>query len=177
MRFISTRRIWLLSFAAVSLGACKDPKQADYETPAAPAAPVPAPKQFELADFKRLAWLEGYWHGRLPDGSSSFYERYHVVDDSTITQGGYADSSFTTKGDSAVIAFRNGVVVDSAPGEIPWHATALDSIMVDFRKSNDAKNHFTWTYEKARDQWVARLFPKGGDTLPERIYIMQRVKR
>ena len=76
------------------------------------SAPVsPAAGQYTPVDFAHLGWLVGSWRGRLPDGGS-FYERYRLLDDSTIAMRGYADSTFARATDSARITLRAGTVAE-----------------------------------------------------------------
>jgi hypothetical protein len=118
-----------------------------------PAAVQPAAGRYSLQDFRRLRWLEGSWRGKLPDGGH-FYERYRVLNDSTIVMRGFADSTFASATDSARITLRGGTVADE--GGARWVATRLDSSAVDFASERDASNNFTWVRESP-DRWTATL--------------------
>ncbi|MEO5567065.1 MAG: hypothetical protein ABIR92_01145 [Gemmatimonadaceae bacterium] len=164
----------LLALVAISAtAACKqDQPAADYQTPGAPAAPMPV--KFSLADFQHLRYLEGTWRGTMPDGKP-FYESYRFVNDSTILQGGHPDSTFATKTDSSRFEFRGGEVIHGSG--TTYHAAELDSTTVDFRADVDPKTHFVWTREGA-DAWTARLFRAGPDGAEQvTVYPMQRIRR
>jgi hypothetical protein len=158
------------------LAACsrKDAEQPpkDFSNPAVPAQPAPA--QFALADFNTLRYLEGTWKGMQPNGNP-FYESYHFVNDSTIFQAGHTDSTFRTKSDSALITFRNGVVVDSSYSGRIYTVEKLDSAVVDFRAGPNY--HFTWS-RQGNDAWTAKLYnkqPDGSDVVTT--YPMKRIRR
>lgn len=173
---VKSRRVIAMSAICVSTmiwGCSKsDQPPADYETPAAPAAPLPT--TFVLGDFRKIGWLEGSWRGRLPTGSY-FYEMYHLVNDSTISMGAYTDSTFKTKSDSAMIGFRNSSIIEESGGP-PWRATRLDSATVEFEQEGTRKR-FTWTRD-AMDRWTARLYNAGANiNEPTLTYLMERVKR
>jgi hypothetical protein len=160
--------------AMIAAAACAkdkpDQPPPDFQTPAAPAAPMPA--QFALADFQHLRYLEGKWRGTLPNGKF-FYESYHFVNDSTILQGGHTDSTFETKSDSALLVFRGGAVIDSS--RTIYHATKLDATTVDFRADPAPKNGFVWIRESA-DAWTARILGTNPDgTERVTVYPMRRV--
>jgi hypothetical protein len=157
----------------VGLLACssKDAEQppADFQTPGAPAQPMPA--KFAAADFAQLRYLEGTWRGSMANGQS-FYESFHFLDDSTVLQGSHTDSTFKTKSDSSRIVFRGGAVYDS--GGTVSVAEKLDSSIVDFRTS--PTYHFTWR-KTGPDDWTATLMNKNADgTERTTIYPMKRIK-
>jgi hypothetical protein len=138
-------------------------------------AAQPTPGRYSLQQFQRLRWLEGDWRGRLPDGGS-FYERYRLLDDSTIAMRGFADSTFTKVTDSARIALRGGTIIDEG-GSAPWVATRLESNAVDFASTRDASNGFTWTRESP-DRWTATLRSTDRQRRPQTtIYPMERIRR
>jgi hypothetical protein len=163
-----------MSVAALTaiLGCSKkdaDTPPPDFSNPAVPAQPAPA--RFALADFTKLRFLEGSWRGTMENGKP-FYESYHFVNDSTITKGGHADSTFRTKSDSSTIVFRNGAILDSS--RTVYTVVSIDSNVVDFRAS--PTYHFTWTRE-SDDAWTARLFSKQPDgTDRVTTYAMKRVR-
>jgi hypothetical protein len=159
----------LVTVVAVACSRADSPPK-DYQQAAVPAQPVPL--TFTAADFKKLAWIEGAWRGRMPTGAY-FHELYHVIDDSTMVEAGYTDSTFRTKRDSATIALRGGVILDGPTA--PWKATRLDSTMVEFQKPN-SKSHFTWT-RKSMDSWTAQIFSTDTAGVEHSIiYDMERVR-
>jgi hypothetical protein len=120
------------------------------------AVPPPDAGTFTIEDFRRLRWLEGPWRGFMPDGNK-FYERYRIVDDSTMVMHSFRDSTFIGPADSARITLRGGRVADEGgDGKARWVATRLDSVGVDFAPERGAKNHFSWTRESPT-QWSATL--------------------
>jgi hypothetical protein len=165
------RTAFLLFGISLLAAACsKGDKPVDYQQPAAPAQPVPV--KFAVTDFRKMAWLEGNWRGRQND-TTFFYETYHIVDDSTMLQGTFTDSTFKVKSDSAMIAIRGDQILDG--GRTPWHATKVDSASVEFQRPN-AKDFFVWTRETP-DRWIARIhaFPRdSGEKVI--VYPMERVK-
>jgi hypothetical protein len=164
-------RMVVIAAVAATTACSREPEQPppDFSNPAAPAQPAPA--QFALADFGNLRYLEGKWRGTMANGNA-FYESYHFANDSTIHKGSHTDSTFQTKSDSSMIAFRNGVVMDSSSSV--YTAEKLDSATVDFRAG--PSYHFTWTRE-SNDAWTAKLFSKQADG-SERIttYPMKRIR-
>ena len=148
-----------LSVALVATVSCQKETRATGEkaqdsTTLQKSAPVPpAAGKYALADFARLYWLVGSWQGRLPDGHR-FYERYRLLDDSTIKMRSFTDDTFSKATDSARITLRAGTVADE--GGSRWLATRLDSTGVDFASERDASNNFTWA-RQSRNNWKAVL--------------------
>jgi hypothetical protein len=138
-------------------------------------APVPpAAGKYTLADFSRLGWLVGSWRGRLPDGGS-FYERYRLLDDSTIKMRSFTDDTFSRATDSARITLRGGTVADE--GSARWIATRLDSSGVDFASERDASNNFTWA-RQSPNSWKAILNSNDRSGRAQTVvYPMQRIGR
>lgn len=169
---IHTRHLLALVAICTAAACKKDQPAADYQTPGAPASPMPV--KFSLADFQHLRYLEGAWRGTMPDGKF-FYESYRFLNDSTILQGGHPDSTFAMKTDSSMYEFRGGEIVHGTSTK--YHAAALDSTTVDFRADADPKTHFVWTRE-GPDAWTARLFRAGPDGAEQvTVYPIKRVKR
>jgi hypothetical protein len=139
------------------------------------SVPVPpAAGKYALADFARLYWLVGSWQGRVPDGRR-FYERYRLLDDSTIKMRSFTDDTFSKATDSARITLRAGTVADE--GRARWIATRLDSTGVDFASERDASNNFTWA-RQSRNNWKAVLnsIDRKGQAQTV-VYPMQRIGR
>jgi hypothetical protein len=110
----------------------------------------------------------------LPDGGH-FYERYRLLDDSTIAMSAFPDSLFARATDSSRVAIRGGTVVNE--GGTRWVATRLDSSAVDFASERDASNNFTWTPDSP-DRWTATLRSIDRDGHPHTIvYPMERIRR
>jgi len=169
-----------LSVALVATVSCQTEKRATGEkaqdsTTVQKSAPVPpAAGKYGQADFARLYWLVGSWQGRLPDGHS-FYERYRLLDDSTIKMRSFTDDTFSKATDSARITLRGGTVADE--GHSRWLATRLDSTGVDFASERDASNNFTWA-RQSRNNWKAVLnsIDRKGQAQTV-VYPMQRIGR
>ncbi len=149
-------------------------KSADSSAVKKSVAVPAAAGAYTLKDFVRLQWLEGSWRGQLPDGRG-FYERYRVLDDSTIRMRAFADSAFDRVTDSARITLRAGTVADE--GRARWVATRLDSTGVDFASERNASNNFTWA-RVSPNSWKAVLnsTDKNGQVQTV-VYPMQRIRR
>jgi hypothetical protein len=142
-------------------------------TAAAPATQASPAGSFTLADFAHLRYLDGSWRGKLPDGKY-FYERYRIVDDSTIAMQGFSDSTYATVSDSSRIALRGTTVASEGPAS-RWEATRLDSTSVDFVSARNSSSGFTWKRETA-DRWTATIRSTGGDgQARSTVYNMERV--
>ena len=129
--------------------------------------------RFTVQQFSTLRWVEGTWRGRLPDGGA-FYERYRVVDDSTIAMQSFADSTLTVTSDSGRIALRDGTIADEG-GAARWGATRVDSTGVEFAPMTGATNGFTWTKDRG-DRWTATLIWTDKDgRLRTVVYPMERI--
>ena len=157
----------LLLFA-LALAACSKP-----DTPAPNAAQVTG-TQVSPAEFKGLFWIEGQWRG-IDEKGAPFYEAYRRVDDSTIHEGSFTDSTFGRQKDSSAINYRGGVILDQGVGK-PWVATRIDSLSVEFTSQDNPTHHFRWT-KQSSDRWQATLFSTdAGGRLQQTILSMQRVK-
>jgi len=146
------------SVASVALAtsliiACGKPDAQIADSSAGPLTP-PAAGTFARVDFQRLRWINGMWRGFMPDGKT-FYERYRVLDDSTMVMHAFPDSTFGTPSDSSRIMLRGGIVSNDG-GSARWVATRLDSTGVDFAPQQGATNHFTWAAESPT-KWNATL--------------------
>jgi len=146
-------RIIRLTVIALLAAAC-----AQEGTPADSASTnVPLPSDagtYTRSDFQQLRWMNGMWRGFMPDGGR-FYERYRVLDDSTMVMHAFPDSTFGTPSDSSRIMIRDGRVINDGR-TARWVATRLDSTGVDFTPHFGAPNHFTWTRE-SETQWSATM--------------------
>jgi hypothetical protein len=117
---------------------------------AATPAVMPAPLAgVTAAQFARLRWLDGTWRGRLPDGRA-FYERYRVVDDSTLQMASFQDSTLATSREGDRLALRGGTVRYE-----DVVATRLDASGIAFVHPG-GRSGFDWT--RAGDGWTATLW-------------------
>ena len=126
---------------------------------AQPAAPLTG---IAPARFAALRWLAGEWRGRAADGAW-FYERYRVVDDSTIQMTGFADSTFTRGTDGDRIVLRGGAVRYENVV-----ATRLDSAGVDFAAPS-GRSGFTWA--RAGAEWTATIWQADSAAGPRRTQV------
>jgi hypothetical protein len=160
------------------LTGCKpsDSKAADTHAVVSPgAAPATTQPRFTVADFSRLRWLAGDWQSRTQNGKS-FYDRYRVIDDSTMRQASFSDSTFRTQKDSALIGLRGGRVIDRGDGA-PWFATRIDTNGANFESQAAAANHFVWT-QVSPDRWTTQIFITDGTGAETKtVYQVERVKR
>jgi hypothetical protein len=131
------------------------------------APPVPA--TIGLGDFKHLAYLHGDWRGAMANGQF-FYERYAVVDDSTIRSYDISDSTFAPPSDSSAIRWSNGQV-RSGSDRSSYVATVWSVDSVRFEPERGASNAFVWI-RRSPDAWEARLEPPGAR--PPIFYEMRR---
>ena len=143
--------------AAAALLAAALLSAASAGTQPGPGAAAPASR----ARFATLRWLVSDWRGALP-GGGDFYERYAVVDDSTLAMQPLADASLAPKGPAVPIALRGGAVRYERAT-----ATRLDASGVDF--ATPAGGGFSWQRDGA-DRWTAVI--RGARPV---VYRMERV--
>ena len=137
-----------------------------------PAAERAVPATVTPADFRTFRWIEGTWRG-TGGGVPPFFERYELVDDSTLRRLSFSDSTLATISDSVRIGLRGGRVLD--PVENPeWHVTAFDSTSWRFESLEHAGRAFTWR-RSPPDGWTALLESRDAVGNPqERVYTLQR---
>jgi len=115
--------------------------------------PGPAALRLTTEQFRSLAWLEGGWRGR--DSALVFYERYRLLDDSTLRGYSYADSAMAAPTDSGLIEMRGGRV-ETGTDQARWVVTAISGDSVRFDPVHGATNSFTWRRD-GPDAWNAVL--------------------
>lgn len=147
------------------------------ERPEPPVASSPperaAPATVTPAGFRTFRWIEGTWRG-TGGGVDPFYERYEVIDDSTLRRLSFSDSTLATVGDSTLIGLRGTRVLDPADGP-EWHATAFDSVSWRFESIAHPGRAFTWR-RTSTDSWTARLESRDAAGNPqERVYTLVRI--
>jgi hypothetical protein len=176
---VRLRRAASLTVAAIVLStACRasDNKAVDTEVAvAAKATPSKGQARYSVADFSRLGWVAGDWQSRTQDGRP-IYDRYRMIDDSTMKYASFSDSTFRTQKDSAAIELRVGLVIDRGNGA-PWFATRIDTTGVNFESQASPTSHFVWT-RVSRDHWTTQIFitdAKGTET--RTVFQVERVKR
>jgi len=164
-----------ISFVVLAVVSCRTEVPSEKEQRADAPALAAQAGRYSVQDFAQLRWLEGSWRGRLPDGGY-FYERYGLVDDSTIVMHGFADSTLARATDSARITLRDGTIADEG-GSSRWVATRLDSNVVDFTSAKEASNGFAWARESP-DRWTATLRSTDAQRRPQTtVYRMERIGR
>jgi hypothetical protein len=157
----------LVLFAAAA--ACGSTKSGGADTgvatqggaPAAAAVPT-----FTKSQFASVRWLDGKWRGVATNGKP-FFEAYRHVNDSTMHQGTFSDSTFKVQTDSAIVAFRAGKVIDQGNGP-PWVATHLDSAGVMFVLPRTPTSRIVWL-RHSPDEWEAQIYT------PDKLGQVQRV--
>ena len=155
---------------ALALSACAGREAPPEPTPTA----VPVGVHVTHAAFGRLAWLEGRWRGEGID-QPPFYERYELVNDSTMSVATYTDSTFTTiDGEPGEVRWRDGLVTTGTGGAL-YVATEYDDGMIRFDPVAGARNSFVWR-RVSDDAWTAVLsWPVPGETARrERVYHLRR---
>ena len=170
-----SRTMSLLSCALV-LAACGEPGadagSVDTEPGADRAAAAPA--TVSVDDFGALRWIEGTWRGTGP-GQETFYERYTMVDDSTIRSEASPDSTFPDAGEAGSIRLRGGRVT-TGDETMEWAVSSIDARSVRFDPVRGASNAFVWTSD-SDSTWEARLSWTDRDGVAhEQVYQMRRVQ-
>jgi hypothetical protein len=156
---------------------------ASAQTAPAQTAPQSTPTPTVLGgNIRSLRWITGTWRGS-GETQAPFYERYRLVDDSTLVVDGFSDSTLATVSESTRFRMRAGVLT-SAPGlegEPPagtpqWYATALSADSVRFEPLVAVRNTFVWRFV-SNNEWVAVLSWPASPTRPARqvTYTMRRI--
>jgi len=130
--------------------------------------------------LRPLRWIEGTWRGHPTTGTpgSVFYERYRLVNDSTLNVENSSDSTFA-KSKNTHVQLRSGIglsVLDDESDEpVTWILSAIGSDSARFTPDPNAKNSFSW--RRIDDhQWIARVEPTdSGHPVTE--YLMERLSK
>lgn len=136
-------------------------------------AQVAQPATVTAPQFASLRWLIGAWRGsggQYP----AFYEEYGWLNDSTIWQRSFPDSTFTKASDSSTVEIRAGRVTMSSGGRVQYDAIQLRGDTLRFARRGATVGGFAWLRESAT-LWIAVLDPPRGSTTPT-IYRMARVR-
>lgn len=171
-----TRLFSCLAVAVLGLAACArdpggDPADAGAIAGNARRA-TPAAVRTTIDQFRQLRWIEGRWRG-AESGGAPFFEAYRFVDDSTIQQYTYADSTFSTASDSGLVRLRGDTVTSGWP-VLRYVATAIAADSVHFAALPGAANDFTWRSAGAGG-WTARLTWDSAGVARERLYVLRAV--
>ena len=131
---------------------------AGLAAPAASQSTTPAPAPVSADQFRTLRWIEGDWRG-TGAGGLVFFERYRFLNDSTIEQTTYADSTFSKPQERSALALRAGAVTKGDP--VKWVVTRVDTAGWQFSRVRDAASRFVWRPLDAH-RWIAILTPASG---------------
>lgn len=129
---------------------------------------------FAVADFAKLRWLEGSWTGTA-DSARAIFERFHIVDDTTIDITYFTDSTFAHETGTGRLYLSVGHIYHTM-GPRRWGATHIDDGNVYFVPQSNAQNSLAWNH-RSNDEWTATLRAGfvGRDRLT--VYHMRRARR
>ncbi len=163
-------RLWIIA-AVLSLG-CEPASKAVPERPADPAYTAPVPGKFGQVQFAKLKWLAGDWRGTMPDGTP-FFERYDLLNDTTIRMWSFADSTFSTVSDSSMLIWSDSLIVimSDTPSAV---AERIDSAGVHFAPLQPGRNKYSW--RPTAGGWNATLYTADGPNAPTIVYEMRPAK-
>jgi hypothetical protein len=165
----------LASALAACLLACADkPEEQAAPVPPAPTETVTAAR-VQSGALKQMPWLLGSFRGR-GDGATvqePFYERYSLVDDTTLIVESFKDSTLTGAIDTSRYEVRRDSL--ASVGERRYVATVITPDSVVFGPLVGVRNGFTW--KKGDDtSWIAVITPLSGGAAAQRTYRMVRFK-
>jgi hypothetical protein len=127
------------------------------------------PEPITQEQFSTLRWLDGRWFGS-GGAYPAFYEEYQVIDDSTIVQRNFPDSTFTNASDSAFIELRGGAGQKGDPGTIQYRIAHVRGDTVRFEPAREGRSGFTWI-RLSDSAWRAVLDGSPNPT----VYEMRRI--
>ena len=136
-----------------------------------PSASGPALAQVTREQFAQLRWLEGTWRGSGASGTEQapFYERYRVVDDTTMAMESFSDSTLTTRtGESRIVLTGGRVLNRETGGDRSSGAVKVDASSIDFVPVNRGFT-YSWRRGATKDEWTAVIGAAG-----DRTYTMRR---
>ena len=134
-------------------------------------APADAQEQratFDRSAFASLAWLEGRWVGS-GGGFDAFYEEYRVLNDSTLEQRTFPDSTFSRPDGTSTIEWRGGEVLKRRNGNVETRVVRISGDTARFEPVMAGRRGFTW-FRVSSDEWRAVL---DGPTTPV-VYTLKR---
>jgi len=120
-------------------------------------------------EFASLRWLEGRWVGSGGE-YEAFYEEFRFVDEGTIEQVTFTDSTFSTQSSRSLIQHTGGMVVKSNDDSRSV-VTDIDDESLRFERVGKNLPGFTWT-RVSDDQWYAVLDRPGEGPM---VYNMRRL--
>lgn len=163
----------VLTSLALTLVACGDnDKSEEHPAPAVPPTSVVA-ATVPPGALGQLPWLLGTFRGTGAEGTTQapFYERYSLVDDSTLVVESFKDSTLAGAIDTTRYEVRHDSLTN--PGKTRYVATAISADSVTFGPLVGVNNGFTWRKGDSSD-WIAVIIPTG--TAKQRTYRMARIK-
>jgi hypothetical protein len=129
----------------------------------------PEPEAVTLDAFKSMRWLDGRWVGS-GGAYAAFYEEYRITDDSSIVRLAFADSTFATPSDTALIEWRAGSASSGDVGVRKYSLVSIHGDTVRFAPATEGRSGFTWI-RLSDSTWRAVL-----DATPANIvYEMRRI--
>ena len=109
---------------------------------------------FAVADFGKLRWLAGSWAG-TSDDARDFYEKCHIVDDTTIDITYYADSTLAHPTGTGRLYLSVGRIFHTmGPGR--WGATHVGGDGVYFVPQVNSQTSLAWS-RISNNEWTATL--------------------
>ncbi len=125
----------------------------------------------------QVRWIEGTWKGTGAEGTTQepFYERYTLVNDSTLVVESLQDSTLQLVTDTTRYEQHGDSL--SNPGRGPrWIATFVSPDSIHFEPLSGTKNRFV--FRRGDDSsWTAVLdWPPVDSVARHRVYLMMRIK-
>jgi hypothetical protein len=134
------------------------------------AQATPAQSSISLKSFSSLRWLAGRWVGS-GGGFAAFYEEYRLLNDSTIEQRTFPDSTFGTPDGTSTIEWRAGAAQKLRRGRADTQIARIVGDTSRFEPARTGVGGFTWIRISDRE-WRAVL--DGPSGRPPTIYQMRR---
>jgi hypothetical protein len=102
---------------------------------------------------RRLYWMAGVWVGS-GGAYKSFYEIREAINDSTLRQRSFTDSTFYTISDSAdIVVLRDGGIIVSRSGVVRWRALRGGTDTIRFDPATGTRGGMTWIRITDRE-WI-----------------------
>lgn len=171
------RQIFSLVLAAVVLclvtGCAKIGSKASAQATPSPFVPG---RTFNIADLKKLRWIEGTWRG-TGGGVAPFVERYRFESDTTLAVEGFEGEKLDKVTDVTRFELKNGEFGGGSEGS-RYVASSIDDKSITFEPVTKARNSFRWERE-SENSWKAIISWPATDQAPakQRIYQMERWPR
>ena len=165
----STVALALVVVATLACGSRDRAPDTAASAPTPPARSEPALADVTREQFAQLRWIEGSWRGTGGEGQAPFYERYDVVDDTTILMQSFADSTLRRATSESRIVLTGGRVLNTeGTGAHVSGASRIDATSIHFVPVRDGYT-FSWRRGATVDEWIATVGASG-----DRTYTMRR---